>query len=40
MPEGHALIQRDVNRMKKCADKRIDKERCKVLHLKNIHPNN
>lgn len=40
MSEGHAVIQSDVKRMKKWADKKIDKERCKALHLKNINPKN
>lgn len=40
MSEDHAVIQSDVYRMMKWADKKANKEGCKVLHMKNFNPKN
>ncbi|KAK4829973.1 hypothetical protein QYF61_008104 [Mycteria americana] len=42
-PEGHAAIQRDLNRVEKWADRNLmkfNKEKSKVLHLGRNNPKN
>jgi len=41
MSEGHAAIQRDLNRLEKCVDRnlmKLNKGKCKVLHLRRNNP--
>jgi len=43
MPEGHAAIQRDLNRLEKWADRnlmQLKKDKSKVLHLGRNNPMN
>jgi len=41
MPEGHAAIPRDINRLEKWADRNLmnfNQEQCKVLHVEKNNP--